>query len=274
MARFRFPLLALPAALIALVLFVIPALNVAVSSFQAGGAAYRQVLGDPFYLRVMWTTLRVSGLSTLITAVLGYLAAYLLVRFLRREWQRRLFYLLLVGPLFTSAVVRSFGWMVILGRQGLVNRALESLGLIDEPLKLLYNEIGIVIGMTYILLPYMALTVAGVLQNIDPGLDQAAMDLGATPWDTFWRVTFPLSLPGVLAGSIMTFGLAVTAYVTPSVLSGGKMKVLAMLIYDQVMVTFKWPLGAALSVLLLLASLAGILIYSRALRPAWTEEGR
>jgi len=251
-----------------------PAVNVAVSSFQAGGSAYRLALSDPFYLRVVWTTLRVSGLSTLITAVLGYLAAYLMVRFLRRDWQRRLFYLILVGPLFTSAVVRSFGWMVILGRQGLVNRALERLGLIDEPLRLLYSETGIIIGLTYILLSYMALTVAGVLQNIDPALDQAAMDLGAPPWDTFWRVTFPLSLPGVLAGSIMTFGLAVTAYVTPSVLSGGKVKVLAMLIYDQVMVTFNWPLGAALSVLLLLASLAGILVYSRALKPTWSEGGR
>jgi putative spermidine/putrescine transport system permease protein len=168
---------------------------------------------------------------------------------------RRLIYIIVVTPLFTSNIVRAFGWMVLLGRRGMINDLLQLTGVTDRPLPLLYGQTSIVVGLTYIMAPFMVLTVASVLQNIDRSLDEAARDLGAGAWSTFTRVTLPLSMPGVIAGSLIVFTLSVSAYVTPSILSGGRQNVMSMLIFQQYGAILNFPFGAALSVVLLATTL-------------------
>jgi putative spermidine/putrescine transport system permease protein len=200
--------------------------------------------------------------------VLGYVVALYLVRSLRSRTARRLTYLIVVAPLFTSSIVRSFGWMVGLGNNGFLNRWLLDLGIVDRPVRLIFNETGVVIALTHILLPFMVLSIAAVLQNIDPALEEAAMDLGASRLTTFLTVTLPLSLPGVLAGSLIVFTLAMSAYVTPAVLSGGRLKVVPMLIYEQYISVFDWGFGAAMAMILLALTLAITAFYTRLLRSA------
>jgi putative spermidine/putrescine transport system permease protein len=167
----------------------------------------------------------------------------------------------LVTPLFTNNVVRAFGWIVMLGRNGLVNQSLLTLGLVEAPLPLAYSKTAIVVSLAYTLMPFMVLAVASVLQNLDRSLVEAARDLGANPGLTFLKITFPLSLPGVIAGSLIIFTLTVSAYVTPSIMSGGRQMVMSMLIFQQYMVVFDFNFGAALSVLLLAMTLLLVLAY-------------
>ena len=151
--------------------------------------------------------------------------------------------------------MRAFGWIVLLGRRGLVNDTLVAFGLVERPVSLLFGEFSIVLGLSYIMLPFMVLTTAAVLQNIDSSLEDAARDLGAGAWSAFAHVTFPLSLPGVIAGSLIVFTLSVSAYVTPSILSGGKKTVMSMLIFQQYGSVLDFNFGAALAVILLVTTL-------------------
>jgi putative spermidine/putrescine transport system permease protein len=231
-------------------------------------ANYARFLGDPYYLRTLLLTLKLSFVTTVSALVLGYVVALYLVRSLRSRTARRLTYLIVVAPLFTSSIVRSFGWMVGLGNNGFLNRLLLDLGIVDRPVRLIFNETGVVIGLTHILLPFMVLSIAAVLQNIDQALEEAAMDLGASRLTTFRTVTLPLSLPGVVAGSLIVFSLAMSAYVTPAVLSGGRLKVVPMLIYEQYISVFDWGFGAAMAMILLALTLAITAFYTRLLRSA------
>ena len=192
---------------------------------------------------------------TVACFALGYPVAYFTIFHVRSAALRRFIYVLLVTPLFTSNIVRAFGWIVILGRRGMVNNALIATGVIASPLDLLYSRFTIVIGLAYILLPLMVLTVCSILQGINRSLIEAARDLGAAPSVAFFLVTLPLSLPGVIAASIMIFALSVSAYVIPSILSGGREVVMSMLIYQQYTATFRPDIGATLSVFLLAVTL-------------------
>lgn len=216
---------------------------------------YRKLFDGWFYAEVLWFTFKISLWVTAASFLIGYPLAYLMTRVVQRRWLRRLLYVIVITPLFTSNIVRSFGWMILLGRRGLVNESMLGIGLIDRPVPLLNNELSIIIGMTYIMTPFMVLTVAAVLQNIDRTLESAARDLGATSLVTFFKVTFPLSLPGVIAGALIVFTLSVSAYVTPSILSGGKKTVMSMLIYQQYATLFDFRFGAALAVALLITTL-------------------
>jgi putative spermidine/putrescine transport system permease protein len=252
-------LLAVPL-LFVLAFFAVPFGVVIIDSLRTGDGAfgltqYSKLVEDWFYVEVLWFTFRVSLWVTLASFIIGYAMAYVMTRIVRRRWLRRLLYIIVITPLFTSNIVRSFGWMIILGRAGLVNQTLMGAGVIDRPLSLLNSELSIIIGMTYIMTPFMVLTVAAVLQNIDRSLEDAACDLGATPLLSFLKITFPLSVPGVIAGSLIVFTLSVSAYVTPSILSGGKKTVMAMLIYQQYATIFNFQFGAALAVALLLTTL-------------------
>ncbi len=276
--RWRGAGLALPAMALLLVCFAVPLLAILWQSVSAGAAGgltgrhYAKALGDGYYLGVLWTTVRLALWITVISFVIGYPIAYLVTRVIRHRWLKRLVYAIVIAPLFTSAIVRAFGWMVLLGRQGLVNRLLIGAGLIEEPLPLLYSEVGVIIGSVYILTPFMVLTVASVLQNLDPTLEEEAADLGARPFVSFWTVTWPLSLAGVVAGAVIVFTLSMSAYVTPSILGGGKVKVVAMLVFEQFMSLFQWPFGSALAVVLLVVTLGVIAMAGR-----WGErrlEGR
>lgn len=251
-------LLAAPVAFM-LAFFAAPFAAVAVSSLQGqdGGwslANYIRIVSDPYYVKALWTTLSIALWVTVITILLGYPLAYFMAFRVRNRWLKRLLYIIVVVPLFTSNVVRAFSWIILLGRNGFVNDLLLWLRLTDEPLPLLFNKVSIVIGLSYIMLPFMVLSVAAILQNIDIRLKDAARDLGAGPWTAFVKVTLPLSMPGVVSGAIMVFTLCVSAYVTPSILSGGREVVMSMLVFQQYATVLNYSFGATLAVALLITA--------------------
>ncbi|MGX1788805.1 ABC transporter permease [Bosea sp. NPDC055332] len=230
-------------------------------------AHYVRILADAYHWDVLWVTFRIGALTTLVCVLIGYPLAWYLVRIVQwRPW-RRFCVILLVVPLFTSNIVRSFGWMVLLGRNGLVNDGLIGLGLIERPMRFLGTELGILIGLVYILLPFIVLAVGNALAKVDPALEHASADLGATPAGTFRTIIFPLSLPGLMAGAVMVFMLAVSAYVTPALLSGGRITVFSMLIFQQYSSVFDFNYGGALSITMLVLTLALVAIAGRLSEP-------
>jgi putative spermidine/putrescine transport system permease protein len=222
-------------------------------SEQSAGffTSYSRILGDSFYWDVFLTTIRISLVTTFIALLLGYPIAYFIMRMIRFKTLRRLCLILAILPLFTSNVIRSFAWMIVLGRTGIVNETLTSAGIIERPLRFLGTETGIVIGLTYILLPIVILNVANALAGIDPLLEQASSDLGARPLPTFCLIVLPLTMPSVISAAITVFALSMSAYVTPAILSGGKITVFPMLIFQQYGAVLDFRFGAALAVVLL-----------------------
>ena len=270
LTRRRVALLLGPPCLMMLICFGIPLGLMALSSVRSDAGAwtlhdYGQIVGSSYYWGVLGSTLRLAAIVTVVTSVLGYALAYYMVFHLRGRMTRRLIYAILITPLFTSTIVLSFGWILMLGPAGAVNHWLRAIGLIDRPLDLLYTWTGIVIALTYVMLPLMVLAISSVLQNIDAALLDASSDLGGGPLATFVSVTFPLSLPGVITGSLIVFALSVSAYVVPSIMSGGRHLVISMLIYQQYMVVFNFGFGAALAVLLLIVTFIVIGLYGVAL---------
>ncbi|SAL58881.1 binding-protein-dependent transport systems inner membrane component [Caballeronia arvi] len=240
--------------------FLAPMLVVALSSFTGTGgsvtlANYERILLDRYHWDVLILTFKLALLTTVICIFLGYPLAYYLVRNVGSRTLRRAFIVLLILPLFTSNIVRSFGWIVLLGRKGLVNDSLLSLGISDAPMRLLGTETGILIGLVYVHLPFIVLTVGNAIGKLDGSLENAAQDLGASKAAAFWTVTFPLCLPGLLAGAIMVFTLSVSAYVTPALLGGGKITMFSMLIFQQYSTVFDFHYGGALSCTLLVLTL-------------------
>jgi putative spermidine/putrescine transport system permease protein len=254
------PLLAAPLLFFA-AFFAFPLAVVLVASATAADgsgltlAHYARVLLDAYHWDILWLTLRIAFVTTAIAMMLGYPLAYYLVRVVEARWLRRACVVLLVIPLFTSNIVRSFGWMVLLGRVGIVNETLQGAGLIERPIRFLGSETGIVIGLVYILLPFVVLTTGNAIAAIDRRLEEAASDLGAGPAQRFRTIVWPLSLPGLLSGAVIVFTLAVSAYVTPALLSSGRVTVFSMLIYQQYASVFDFHYGGALSVVLLVATL-------------------
>lgn len=227
-------------------------------------ANYAIVLTDPFYHTIILRTV-VTGLTIVaITLVLGYATAYVIAPLPPRR--RLLLLLLLVLPLMVSNVIRAYGWIAILGRQGLVNSVLRGTGLIDRPLLLLNSFEAVVIALMTILLPYMVISIANALTAIDQQYRDAAQSLRASPWRTFVHVTWPLSSPGVASGLLLVFLLSLSAYVTITALGGPRSKVLVSLVFDSV-ASFRWPLAAALSFVLLALALAFSAAVLALLRP-------
>jgi len=220
---------------------------------------YRRLFGSPIYLRILWNTFEISLVVTLATLVLSYPVAYLIA-----TARRSVSYLLIVCtlvPFFTSLLVRTYGWMVVLSPEGLLNQALALAGL--NPVTLLYNRIGVVVGMTYTLLPYMILTLGSIFRGIDPSLMRAAGILGASNLRAFAHVFFPLSLPGVLSGSLLVFLLAIGYFITPALIGGGRDQMIAMVIYEQVDKSLNWEFASALSTVLFLCTGIVFLVYAR-----------
>lgn len=266
-------LLLSPTLVLLLLAFVTPMAILVVYSFyefRPGGvmiptftlANYVRFLGDPFHLALLGQTVALGAWVTGWCLVLGYPLAYTLAR-LRSGRLRAVLVTCLLVPLMTSVVVRSYGWMILLANTGLVNKALMAAGLRDTPVQLLFNTTGVVIAMVAILLPYMVLTLMPIIQNIDPLLEQAAQSLGARPWRTFRDVVVPLSLPGVAAGSILVFALAIASYATPRLVGGSRLLVIPIFVYDQAMALLNWPFAAATSFILLLLVLALTAIQGR-----------
>ena len=265
----RYLLILLPAILVLLALFVYPLLGLIDRSFYRPRSGYTlefygQIWRVPVYLQVIGRTFRTAALATLTCLVFGYPLAYLLAT--RRPRVARLLLIVVILPFFTSIIVRTYAWMVLLGRNGVVNQYVTWLGLADAPLPLLYNQGGVLIGMTYVLLPYMILTLYSVMRGIDPALVRAAHGLGASRWQAFRRVFLPLSLPGIAAGTLLIFILSLGFFITPALMGGPADMMIAMLIEREVEFTLNWSFASALAVILLLLTLVGFVGYSRVVR--------
>jgi ABC-type spermidine/putrescine transport system permease subunit I len=248
-----------------LVFFIAPVGVMVARSFDRGGvlsfALYRDLFASPLYLRVMLTTFEISVLVTAVSLCLGYPVAYLLATAGPRI--RAVVLLLVLLPYWLDYIVRSYSWMVLLGRMGLVNRLLMDWDLISEPLPILYTRWSVTIGMVQILLPLMVLTLYGAMLRIDQDLLHAAAAHGARPWQSFRKVFFPLSLPGVYGACLLTFVTSLGFYITPALLGGPKDTMISQLIVTVSSDMLDWALASAVSVVLLLASLAILVVYNR-----------
>lgn len=248
-------------------LFLVGALGLlavmSLRGYEAGGRGilptwelthYRAFLGDPFFLDILVRSLGMSAQVTVWCLLLGFPLAYALSR--ARGWARALLYFTVLVPLLTSAVVRTFGWMILLSNNGFINKALLAWGIVEAPVPMMYRMSGVVIALVQVLLPFMILALDAALLNIDRQLYDAARNLGAGAGRIFLQVTLPLSLPGIVSGSVLVFTLAISAFVTPSLIGGPRNPVMATLIYQQGIALLNWPFGAAISFVMLAVLLA------------------
>lgn len=253
-----------PAVLIALLAFVVPLARLVGLSFSAKAGpfvAYAQLLGDDVYARVFANTFVIAVVVTVVALVIAFPIAFALTR-LSRTWRTVVFACVLL-PMWISVLVRTFSWMLLLERNGPINRFIVATGLRDQPLSILFNHTAVLIGMVHVLLPYAVLPIYAAIVRIEPALLRASEGLGASPATTFRRVLFPLSLTGVATAATFTFLLALGFFVTPALLGGASSITLSMLIDGFVSDRLDWPLAAAASVLLLVAALAVVGVASR-----------
>lgn len=248
--------LAVPAILFLIAFMVIPMLLLVVISFQDAGAGaftpqrYADLLTSPTYLTDIAVTLGVALLTTALVLLLAYPAASLLVE-AKRKWVRTLLYVVLVSPLLTSVVVRSFAWVVMLSQNGLVNQVLETFSIIDEPLTLLWNMGAVVLAYVQVLLPFAVLPLATSLGEVKPQLKQASMSLGASRAHGFFSVVLPLTVPGAINGGVIVFSLTAGSYITPLLIGGGTQPILPLAIYQQAIQISDLSMAAAMAVVLL-----------------------
>ena len=261
--------LSLPALIAVFVVIVIPvgwlfSLSFLDSSGQLSLVNYQKMIEYKSYARVFKTTFNVSILTTLLCILIGYPLAYFLSQIPRRYVG--FFMLTVLLPFWTSLLVRTYAWLVMLQRNGLINNFAIDLGLWDTPLKLAHNLNGTLIGMVHIMLPFLILPLYAAMRRIDPHALQAAANLGATPVQAFWQIFVPLSLPGVVAGSLIVFVLCLGFYVTPAVLGGGKVILVSMQITAILEDQFNWGAASALGVVLLVLTFAALFLASRFLK--------
>ncbi len=216
-------------------------------------ASYVKFFTDPYYLNVLARTVRVAVICTLACLIMGFPLAYVLARTQSRF--KNLLIMLVVLPLFVGNAVRAAGWMTVFGNRGAFNASLTGLGLIDQPVEIMFTETAVLIGIVAVNLPFMVLTLQSVIEGIERNLEEAAFSLGAGPTAMFTRVLWPLALPGILAGTILTFILAMNAYATPVLLGGPKFQMMGPLVYGQFIQQNNWPFGGAISFILMTATL-------------------
>ena len=256
--------LAFPASLVVLVIMMVPLVMMLRYSFnqydpvqmmKAGFTLenYVKFFSDRYYRAVFADTFMVAAACTVLALVLGFPVAYFLAR--TRTRHKSLLIILLVFPLLVGNVVRAAGWMVVLGNAGFVNAVLMHLGVIEQPLKLLYTPLAVVIGTTAVVMPYMILTLQSVLEGVDFSIEEAARNLGAGSATSFWRIILPIVLPGVAAGTMLVFILCMNAYATPVLLGGSGITMMAPALYQQIARASNWPFGAALAGILIVATL-------------------
>jgi spermidine/putrescine transport system permease protein len=251
--------------------FLVPLLIILAYSFGTSGVYGGITLGfnpgnylkvfDPLYLEIIVRTIIIALINTFLCLALGYPLAYFIV-FRGGGWKNALILLVMV-PFWTSLLIRAYAWVVILGGNGLANKALQFLGITDEPLNLIYTPQAVLMGMFYSYLPFMILPLYAALDKFDVRLKEAAQDLGASRWHTFWRVTFPLSMPGVIAGSILVFIPSAGEFVIPDLLGGSRTVMTGNLIQNQFLQARDWAFGSALSVMLAVLMLGAIMFYIR-----------
>ena len=247
--------LTLPPLIFLLALFAFPVARLLLMSVEGGTLEhYEKAILDGLYVRVFIDTFRISALVTVFAIVLGYPVAHFLAT-ARPVWAT-LGLVCVLLPFWTSLLVRTYAWMVLLGRNGPINKALVDMGLVDQPIRLLHSEVGVLIGMVHVLMPYLVFPLYAVMRRIDHNLLSAAAGLGAPGWQIFLRVYLPLTLPGVAAGAILVFILSLGFFITPALLGGGRVIMIAVLIEQQIREFLNWEFAAALCAVLLVATLA------------------
>ncbi len=225
---------------------------------------YQRLLLDGYYRQIIYDTFRISAIVTFITLILGYALAYFLAR-LKSAW-RGLLMFLVIAPLMTGVIVRTYGWIVLLGSDGLINRVLLNLGVVAKPVVLLNTEPTVIVALIHIMLPYMVFPIFSSLASQDPHLLPAASTLGARSLRAFFEVTLPLSRSGIVMGAALVFTLTAGAIVTPELLGGRNVTLMGQVIYQLVLSTFNWPLGAAVAAVLVLCQFSVISLYFRKTR--------
>lgn len=253
-------LLAIPITTVIFALLVIPVgyllwQSLAGSSFKS----YYAFLNSPLTQQALVRTLRVSALSTLLAAILSYPLAYYLAR--SQSKYRILVLSICIFPVMVHAIARVYGWTVVLGQSGLINEMLNKMGVPE--VKLIHNEVGIIIGLVHLLSPYMILSLTASFKNVDSSLEEAAKSLGAGPAYLFRRILLPLSLPGLVSGALMVFTLSMTAFATPLLLGGARMPVLTTIVYQYGLISIDWQMAAMASGMLLLLSFSFVFLYRR-----------
>ena len=269
----KYYLLLLPAFLLFFFFFIIPLAVVALVSLLTGNPVndpdvaltlknYAKLLSDIYYLDVLLVTLRIGLYTTLACLIIGYPLAYQMAR-MKSKNLRTLMLMAVLSPMLIGIVIRTYAWMTLLSDQGVINSTLKNLGLIKEPLQLMYNEFGICLALVHIFTPFMVLTLTGVIGKIDLRLEEAARNLGASKLRTFLEVTLPLSAPGILGGSLLVFALAISSYVTPILMGGFTIITLPILIYQQISGVFNFGFAGTLGLILMIVSLVIVFLYHR-----------
>ncbi|MGZ9586776.1 ABC transporter permease [Paenibacillus marinisediminis] len=248
-------LLMLPGLLFLTLFMIIPILMTIGSSFYQDGqftfSGYAKLLSDPYILKILGTTLQVSLVTTVACILLGFPTAYYISR--KKARVKGILLMLALFPMLTSSIVRSFSWMVILGKNGIVNNALTGIGLIEEPLKILYTPTAMIIGLIHLFLPLMIISLVGVMENIDGDLLRASESLGASRFKGFMKIIVPLCVPGLIVGSILVFVGSLTAYTTPQLL-GGKEKVMSTFLYQNAMTLNDWTMASIIATVLIVVT--------------------
>jgi putative spermidine/putrescine transport system permease protein len=271
-------LLIAPAAVLLGVFLIMPYMNIAVMSVRVPGqgtpygegftlANYVRFFSDSFYTLQVANTLWIGVITTVICLLVGFPVAWQLTRADLRF--RGLAYGLVLSPLLVGIVIRSYGWTILLGNNGLINRTLLEWGVIESSLPLMYNTLGIVIALVHVFLPFMILPIMNGIQGIDPSLESAARSLGASRATAFRRIVLPLAMPGIQAGCILVFVLSLSAYVTPSLIGGLRVKTMAVTVVDALIDTFQWPFGSALALVLSVTGALCVILFARLTRMKW-----
>ena len=262
----------LPGCLFLAVFMLIPLFSLILTTFfdETGSfslSGYFSLLESTYFKQVFWRSIRLSLISTFVCALLGFPTAYYISKYSKNKG---MLMALAVFPMFTSPVIRSFSWMVILGKKGFVNNLLVSSGIVDKPISLLYNEFSMVVGFIQLFLPLMILSLIGIMDNISEDLNLAAGSLGASRASTFRHVILPLSIPGLVTGSVLVFTGCLTAYTTPQLLGGTDTRVLATMIYQQAMSLGDWTQASVVAVVMIVVTMlvsSGITAISKKLNP-------
>ena len=267
--------LVLPSLTLFLLFFVIPIVILISKAFYhniPGGGIIRtftlenflKFVSEPFYYFMLIKTFAISLIVVIISAIIGYPMAYFLARTKSRF--KLLFMTVMLMPILVGGVIRAYGWQVILGNVGLINVTLMKLDLIDDPIKMMFTTGGVIIALTHVIVVFMILPIMSVIKKIDPALEEAAQDLGANRLKTFFRVTLPLSIPGIAAGSSLAFAVSVSAFVLPELVGGATVGMLGVEAAKQIINMLNWPFGAAISAILVFVSIVIMFVYERFLQ--------
>jgi putative spermidine/putrescine transport system permease protein len=216
-------------------------------------------IGRPLYFWVIMDTFLISFLTAFFCLLLSYPVAYALVR-TEQEWLRTVLMILSITPLFTGEIVRTYAWMLVLGTQGFINSALLGIGLIKTPFQLMYTKFGVIIALVHFSMPVMIILLATAIGHVNRNYEKAAANLGAKPLVVFWRVTVPLTMPGIVAGTVVIFAWTMSAFATPQLIGGGKVLMISNLVYLQGLSSFNFPLAAVLSVVAFVAAIGSLAV--------------